>query len=355
MKPSRQNPNRDWNRGHCSGASGTGQLSGDCLGNASTERGSCLHSVSRVHALFSIAILVAAVGCTRTPYPAGYPGGYAVPGQIPPGAVPPAGTVAAPPPGTVGSGPSSVYAAQQTAPQLVELQNRVRQLDDTNRQLTTQVAQAQQQVQAFRERSELLAKQLKDASEQNKQLLATTSRYANESLGMQASMQRMQESMQLRGGARLTANNSLANTMGSVATGLQIAGAQVIPEGNFLRIRLSSDQLFAPGTAQINPGATAALDRVAQVLVRQYPRQRVAVEGHTDAAAPMPGSYSTVYQLASSQAQAVLDHLVRRGGVPSQQLFIVAQGPNRPLADNQSPAGRSDNRRIEIVIQPETF
>jgi chemotaxis protein MotB len=50
-----------------------------------------------------------------------------------------------------------------------------------------------------------------------------------------------------------------------------------------------------------------------------------------------------------------MDQLVRRNGVPMQQLFVIAHGPNHPLADNQSPAGRADNRRIELVIYPETF
>jgi flagellar motor protein MotB len=285
-----------------------------------------------------IAVSCLSVGCNRSPYQPG-PQAWGTTGQYPPttagypvNGAPPA------------SGPQSVFAQQQTAPQLVELQRRVQQLDDNNRQLTTQLAQSQQQVQAFRERGDLLAKQLQDATNQNKQLLAASQQYANQAAGMQASMS-------MRGGARLTANNSVANS----ASGLQIVGARVIPDGDLIRIRIPADQIFNPSTSQINPAAATVLDQVANALLRQFPRQRVGIEGHTDSSAPSGGGFVTPFQLAGAQAQAVMDQLVRRNGVPMQQLFVISHGPNHPLADNQSPAGRAENRRIELVVYPETF
>ncbi|MEM7478010.1 MAG: OmpA family protein, partial [Planctomycetota bacterium] len=296
--------------------------------------------------LFCTTLLsLLSIGCTQPySYPIGAPppAGYGMQPAVAPGAAP--GVV----PGA--TGPGSVFAGNQNHPQLVELQQRVKQLDENNRQLTTQIAQAQQQVQAYRERSELLAKQLDDTTKQNKQLLATTRQYADQALGMQASVSRMQESMQLRGGARLTANNSLNQQV----QGLQITGAEVVQDRDVIRIRIQADQLFAAGTAQLTPSATMTLDQVSNALLRQYQRQRVAVEGHTDTTTAI-GGYQTLYQMASAQAQAVIDHLVRRGGVPSRQLFLTAHGPNHPMSDNQSPAGRAQNRRIEIVVYPETF
>ena len=278
-------------------------------------------------------LLLFGSGCNSNPYAPGASGWQAGnPGLA--GGPAPAGAL----------GPQSVFAQQQTSPQLIEFQRRVQQLDDNNRQLTTQLAQAQQQVQAFRERSDLLAKQLQDTTAQNKQLLAATQQIANQARGMQASMSR-------RGGARLTANNSFTGN----TTNLQISGARVIPEGNVIRIRVSADQLFAPGTAQLNPTAASILDQVANAITQRYPRQRVAIEGHTDAGQQYGGRYATPYQLAGAQAQAVMDQLARRNGLPSQQLFVVAHGPNHPIADNRSPAGRAENRRIEFVVYPETF
>lgn len=310
-----------------------------------------LTPVARTNAKFALGLLCAAgvclvlSGCNRNPYmPAGQPWG---PGQYPPaGAM--QGYSANGQPAVLGApaltGPQSVYAGQQTSPQVVELQTRAQQLDDNNRQLTAQLAQTQQQLQAFRERGDLLAKQLQDATTQNKQLLAASQQIASQAQGLQASMN-------MRGGARLTANNSVANS----AAALQISGAKVVPDGDLIRVRIPADQLFSPGTAQPNPAGAMVLDQIAGALQRQYPRQRVAIEGHTDTAQLTGGAYGTSYQLAGSQAQAIMDQLVRRNGLPMQQLFVIAHGPNHPLADNQSPAGRSENRRIEIVIYPETF
>lgn len=303
-------------------------------------RNPCARSTGRQirwEILVLLAVLVWATGCTRNPYgPAGYPGQFP---QAGPGAQQPYASGFAQQPAT---GPASVFAQQQTNPQLLELQRRVRQLDENNRQLTTQIAQAQQQSQAFRERADLLARQIQDVNAQNKQLLSANQEYVNQARGMQASMSR-------RGGARLTANNSLAHTAG----GLQIAGANVIPDGDLIRIRIPADQLFAPGTAQPNPTGSMLLEQVAAALMRQYTRQRVGIEGHTDTT-PLYGG-ATSYQLAGAQAQATMDHLVRRNGIPMQQLFVIAHGPNHPIADNQTPAGRAENRRIEFVIYPETF
>ena len=59
-------------------------------------------------------------------------------------------------------------------------------------------------------------------------------------------------------------------------------------------------------------------------------------------------------QLAAAQALAVLDTLTRRNRLPGQRFFVVAQGANRPLASNATQAGQTSNRRIELVVYPET-
>lgn len=240
--------------------------------------------------------------------------------------------------------PPNAGPYQQVPAQMAELQRRVQQLDDNNRQLTTQLAQSQQQMQVFRERGDLMQRQLQDTAAQLQQ-----SRIAQQSLQGQAAG--MQASMSLRGGATLKANNSL---LASAAT-LQIPGASVQPDGDLIRIRIPADQLFAPGTGQLNPAGSQILDAVGASLTRQFPRQRVAIEGHTDTGQLYGGAFTTPSQLAGTQAQAVMDTLVRRNGVPTQQLFVIAHGPNHPLSDNQSAVGRAENRRIEVVIYPEVF
>jgi chemotaxis protein MotB len=264
------------------------------------------------------------------PYPS------AVPGQLPGGQIP---TMPGnfPMAGVTPSGPGSVFGGGQFNPQLVELQRRAQELDNNNRQLTSQVAQIQQQATAYRERGDILARQLEDATRQNAQLLASAQQYANQARSIQASMN-------ARGGAVLTANNSLAN----VANSLQIPGTQVVPDGNGLRMRIGADQLFAPGTVQLTPLAGTILDQFASNISRQYPQARIVVEGHTDASMPAVNAF----QYSGAQAQAVMDYLIQRAGVPVQQISIVAQGANRPIANSQTPSGQTENRRVELVIAP---
>ncbi len=280
-------------------------------------------------ALTCIAI---ASGCTRSPYP--QPGVA----PYPPIAQAPVGGATAPP-----TGPQSVYAGQQTSPQLVQLQQQVQSLGTDNRQLTAQVAQLQQQNQALSGQNQLLTSQLQDSVAQYRKLAATSQDVANQARSMQASLNS-------RGGARLTANNSLIGS----AAGIQIAGAQVVQDGQVIRIRLPADRLFSAGSAMVSPQGTNQLDQVATTILAKHPRQRVAVEGHTDAGQRY-GGVGSAYKLAGEQAQAVLDQLVQRNRLPSRQLFVVNHGANFPLADNQSEPGRAANRRVEIVIYPDSF
>ncbi|MDX1928216.1 MAG: OmpA family protein [Pirellulaceae bacterium] len=237
--------------------------------------------------------------------------------------------------------------AQAIAPQIADLQRRVQVLDDTNRSLTTQLAQAQQQMQVARDRADLLAKQLQDTTGQLQQSLLAQRQTESQALGMQASMNK-------RGGAKLTANNSIPITT-NTPSAPEIPGARVIQDGDLIRIRIPADQLFSQGTAQLISSGSYLIDQVASTIGSQYGRQRVAVEGHTDTGALYGGTFSNPTQLAGAQAQAVIDQLIRRNNLPASQLFVVAHGPNHPIGDNQTAAGRADNRRIEIVIYPEMF
>ncbi len=101
--------------------------------------------------------------------------------------------------------------------------------------------------------------------------------------------------------------------------------------------------------------AAEILDRVAAAITKNYPRQRVGIEGHTDSGPFYGGSFATAQQLSSAQSTAVVEQLQRRNQMSANQLFSLAHGTNHPVADNQTPVARAQNRRIEIVIYPDTF
>lgn len=240
--------------------------------------------------------------------------------------------------------PVSPGALTATQAQIAELNRRVQLLDDNNRQLTTQLAQSEQQGQVYRDELNLVRKQLADA----------TTQYESARMAAQSADNRVrsfQASTQLRGGASIRANTNLSG----LANRLNLGGIPVERDGQVIRIVLPSDQLFAPGTAQLIPASASLLDPVSAQIRSVFPRQRVGIEAYSDNAPIYGGASTSPHQLTSAQASVLLDSLSRRGGMPPQQLFVVAHGSNNPRADNNTPAGRAANRRIELVVYPETF
>ena len=97
-----------------------------------------------------------------------------------------------------------------------------------------------------------------------------------------------------------------------------------------IRIEMPADELFQAGTVQLSSTAYTYLDRVADAIARNYPRQRIAIEGHTDSAPTFVGTTTTTHQLSCMQALAVFDVLTRRNHLPARQLFVMGMGANHP-------------------------
>jgi outer membrane protein OmpA-like peptidoglycan-associated protein len=104
------------------------------------------------------------------------------------------------------------------------------------------------------------------------------------------------------------------------------------------------DVLFDTGQATLKPGAATTIDRLAQFM-RDYPERSVRIEGHTDSA----GSDETNQLLSERRAQAVRDALLARG-LDAARIGTLGYGEARPIAGNETAAGRQQNRRVEIVV-----
>jgi outer membrane protein OmpA-like peptidoglycan-associated protein len=105
-----------------------------------------------------------------------------------------------------------------------------------------------------------------------------------------------------------------------------------------------SDILFDVGKSTLKPGPQANIGRIAVVL-RQYPQHQILVEGHTDAT----GGEDFNFRLSQDRANAVRSALVA-GGVDASKITAEGFGESQPVASNDTPAGRQQNRRVEIVI-----
>jgi flagellar motor protein MotB len=113
--------------------------------------------------------------------------------------------------------------------------------------------------------------------------------------------------------------------------------------------------LFAVGSAQLKVGADSLLRTIAADLMQNYPQQLIGIEGHTDGAPMTSPQFPSDQHLAVAQAMTVYDGLTRGGGMPSRQLFVVGHGGSHPIVSNGTDAGRARNRRVEVVVYPETM
>jgi outer membrane protein OmpA-like peptidoglycan-associated protein len=124
--------------------------------------------------------------------------------------------------------------------------------------------------------------------------------------------------------------------------------ANVRREQRGLVITLSGQVLFASNEATLLPAAARSLDTVVSALKAMPPGSgRVVIEGHTDSR----GARAYNRDLAERRARAVRDYLVEHG-LPNDRFAVEGIGPDRPVADNRTPEGRANNRRVEIVLPP---
>jgi chemotaxis protein MotB len=123
--------------------------------------------------------------------------------------------------------------------------------------------------------------------------------------------------------------------------------AAVVRRG--LVIRLLTDRvLFASGSAQLQPASTALLTTIARLLVVEV-RHPIVVEGHTDNHPISSPQFPTNWELSTSRATQVVRFFIGQH-VAARRLQAAGLAAQRPIASNLNDAGRSRNRRVEIVL-----
>jgi chemotaxis protein MotB len=116
-----------------------------------------------------------------------------------------------------------------------------------------------------------------------------------------------------------------------------------------MTIKLADRVLFASGSAVLDKDGRAALGKVADALRAAHGRL-VRVEGHTDNVSVQPGGpFPSNWELSTARALAVVRFL-QDAGVDPTLLAATGYGEYQPVAANDTVEGRSQNRRIEIVL-----
>jgi chemotaxis protein MotB len=116
-----------------------------------------------------------------------------------------------------------------------------------------------------------------------------------------------------------------------------------------MTVKMKDKILFSSGSATLGRAGKDALRAVAEVLTGVEGKV-IRVEGHTDNV-PLGRGFATNWDLSVARALAVVRFL-QESGVQPTRLAAAGYGEHQPIASNDTPEGRSQNRRIEIVLAP---
>jgi len=121
-----------------------------------------------------------------------------------------------------------------------------------------------------------------------------------------------------------------------------------------LVITFVADVLFDSGKAKLKPDSFAVLDKVSRVLSENVPENNIGIEGHTDNVPIKFSGWKSNWELSTARALSVLHYLVDNKGIVPERIQAIGFGEYRPVASNDTKEGRNLNRRVEIVILPQT-
>ena len=126
-----------------------------------------------------------------------------------------------------------------------------------------------------------------------------------------------------------------------------IPGAEVQRRDDSLLVNFQSALLFNTGSSSLEPGAYDRMRSLATTL-NNYPKSRVIIKGHTDGV----GDPRFNQTLSEERADTVRNFLIAEGVSPAR-ITAIGFGENMPITTNATPAGRQQNRRVEIEIRPD--
>lgn len=228
------------------------------------------------------------------------------------------------------------------------------QLRSEQSQLTKNLEQERQRLKTEAEEKARLAKEREQLQQEQSQLSASLDQERQRLKTEEAEKARLEQER----AAKEEEIRRLTRTQEELSRSLQ----DEIAKGNItiqqvrdrLTINMVDRVLFDSGRAQIKPAGLKVLKQVSDVLNKVTDKQ-IRIEGHTDnvpISTKLQDRFKTNWELSTARATTVVRYLIDQGGVQPQALSAVGYADTHPIAGNDSEAGRSSNRRIEIVLYP---
>ena len=153
------------------------------------------------------------------------------------------------------------------------------------------------------------------------------------------------------GGVSQRAEDQLEQIRSNLSEEITQGLAEVFRDGESIIIRLTDQSGFESGSANLRTDFTSLLDSVGDSLAGAS--GLIQIEGHTDNVAMSFGNrYRNNWDLSSARAASVADYLQDGGSIAPGSMVIKGFADTRPIASNDTATGRSENRRIEVVVLP---
>jgi len=189
-----------------------------------------------------------------------------------------------------------------------------------------------------------LRDQLNDMQQTNDQLLATI-----------AELQQQVEKERIAKEARLAkVKNTYDQLVGALEQEIQRGEVTISNLEGKLSVNMLNKILFDSGKTDIKSDGKKVLRSLGDVL-NKFPDKALRIEGHTDnvqISERLRETYPSNWELSSARAINIVHYLQDQSKVPGERLAVCGYSEYQPVADNESPEGRAQNRRTEIVLVP---
>ncbi|WP_396129110.1 flagellar motor protein MotB [Exiguobacterium mexicanum] len=118
-----------------------------------------------------------------------------------------------------------------------------------------------------------------------------------------------------------------------------------------LVLTIQDRALFSMGEATLDPDAQAVARSISGILEKAGNRE-IVVSGHTDNIPINTARFPSNWELSSARATAFMRGLLTNDALNPGQFTLASYGEYQPIATNDTEAGRSKNRRVEVLIKP---